>query len=209
MNDIKLVPMEFKGITPNFLGTVAIVLGVILLFLMIYYLINIGNSHIERSKRIGIDLKFVMKVFGCLVLIYIASIILKKYPIIQDTIWARFVAIIIAFIINPLVSFLETKKISRNIGVIIVYVTAALLFGILIVTVIPKTITEISRLLSSIPEMVNSLASSFTDMAEKFNSSTNTNFYGIDTEKIIDNLTTSINFKICTCIYIFFLLCSR
>ena len=52
---------------------------------------------------------------------------------------------------------MERKGVKRQFGVIIVYISAILIFGILIVSVIPKTINEISNLLTSLPAMVDTL----------------------------------------------------
>ncbi|MBP2025318.1 AI-2E family transporter [Peptoniphilus stercorisuis] len=173
MNPIKNVAPEISSITPKFIVVAAATLSVILLFLVIYYLINIGNRYIEKNKRIGIDLKRVIKVFSGIIVIYILSIIFKKYSIVGDTVWALFVGMILAFAINPLVNRLEQKNIKRQYGVLIVYLSILIVMVILLVIVIPKTIQEISNLLSVIPSMVEKLGTEFSDFSKSISKSFN------------------------------------
>src|SRR3989344_4784767 len=73
--------------------------------------------------------------------------------IIRDIVLLLVVAVIFAAIIEPLVSFLETKRIPRVVSVSFIYI--ALLFGIavLIRLIIPPIIEQITLLSASFPEL--------------------------------------------------------
>ena len=78
---------------------------------------------------------------------------------------------------------MERKGVKRQFGVIIVYISAILIFGILIVSVIPKTINEISNLLTSLPAMVDTLIREVNNFASnvfaKFNIELPENFINV------------------------------
>ena len=196
MNPLKAVTPDFNNITPKFIVVAAATLFVILLFLMIYYLINIGNRYIEKNKRIGIDLKRIIKIFLGIVVIYLLGIIFKKYSIVGDTVWALFVGMILAFAINPLVNRLEAKNIKRQYGVLIVYLSILVILAILLIIVIPKTIQEFSNLLSTIPAMLEKVGNELTNWSHSFNKSFNipgSSSNGDIIKKLQDSLEKSID----------------
>ncbi|SUB56523.1 AI-2E family transporter [Peptoniphilus lacrimalis] len=164
---------QISGNTGRFVVYAIVTLSILLLSLMIYYLINIGNRFIEGDKRIKIDLKLIIKIFIAIVILYLVTIIFEKYTILGYTLWSLIIGIIFAYVIDPIVNFLERKGIKRPFGVIIVYITTLIVFAILLVTVIPKTITEITNLLASLPPMIDSMSRGFTKffykLAEDYN----------------------------------------
>lgn len=148
---------QISGNAARFMIYALAILSILLIFLAIYYLINIGNRYIDGKKRINIDLRLITKIFLGILIFYLINIIFNKFPILGYTLSSVIIAIIFAYIIDPIVNYLERKGIKRQFGVIIVYISAILIFGILIVSVIPKTINEISNLLTSLPAMVDTL----------------------------------------------------
>lgn len=144
--------------TARFVTYALIVLAIFLMFLAIYYLVNIGNKYIEPDKRIKMDLSIVAKLFLAILGLYLIKIIFAKYTILGYTLSSVIIAIIFAYIIDPLVNYLERKGIKRQLGVIIVYISVIFLFGILIFSVIPKTIQELTNLLLRIPTMIDNMS---------------------------------------------------
>lgn len=188
MDSMKVAP---QIITPKFINVAVSTLLLILLFLIIYYLINIGNRYIEKNKRIGIDLKKFIKIFLGLIGLYVLNLIFKKYSIIGDTVWALFIGMIVAFAINPLVNRLEEKNIKRTYGVLIVYLSTIVLLVILMVIVIPKTITEITNLVTTIPSSFEKIGQTVTDIADNLNKSFNLPG-GTDAMDIFDKIQNSL-----------------
>lgn len=144
--------------TARFVTYALIVLAIFLMFLAIYYLVNIGNKYIEPNKRIKMDLSIVAKLFLVILGLYLIKIIFAKYKILGYTLSSVIIAIIFAYIIDPLVNYLERKGVKRQLGVIIVYISVIFLFGILIFSVIPKTIQELTNLLLRIPTMIDNMS---------------------------------------------------
>ncbi|EFI42444.1 AI-2E family transporter [Peptoniphilus sp. oral taxon 386] len=185
---------SIKAVTPGFITTAVATLSIFLLFLIIYYLINIGNRYIDRNKRINIDLKLAIRILFGVVVLYSLKLIFNKYPIVSDTIWALIAAIIVSFLINPVVTYFETKKISRKYGVIIVYVSVILVLAILLIIVIPKTIQEITNLLKSIPSLIDQSGKILNDLSEKLNKSFNYDLPKNEQGRtIIEEIQNSIN----------------
>lgn len=199
---------QISGNAARFMVYALVILSILLIFLAIYYLINIGNRYIEGKKRINIDLHFITKIFLGILILYLITIIFNKFPILGYTISSAIIAIIFAYIIDPIVNYLERKGVKRPFGVIIVYITALLIFGILIVSVIPKTINEISNLLTSLPGMIDTLTRNVNnfliDIFAKFNIELPENFIDIykesnpkvegnvETPQIVSNILNSM-----------------
>ncbi len=64
-------------------------------------------------------------------------------------------AIILAYILNPLVSYIEKNGIKRIWAVFIVYFIVVLVIFLLSITLLPKMVNEIKGLLESLPELGN------------------------------------------------------
>ncbi len=199
---------QISGNAARFMIYALVILSILLIFLAIYYLINIGNRYIEGKKRINIDLSLITKIFLGILIFYLINILFNKFPILGYTLSSVIIAIIFAYIINPIVNYLERKGVKRQFGVIIVYISAILIFGILIVSVIPKTINEVSNLLTSLPGMVDTLIREFNNFLSnvfaKFNIELPKNFINIyketnpkvngnvETPQIVSNILDSI-----------------
>lgn len=199
---------QISGNAARFMIYALVILSILLIFLAIYYLINIGNRYIEGKKRINIDLSLITKIFLGILIFYLINILFNKFPILGYTLSSVIIAIIFAYIINPIVNYLERKGVKRQFGVIIVYISAILIFGILIVSVIPKTINEVSNLLTSLPGMVDKLIREFNNFLSnvfaKFNIELPENFINVyketnpkvngnvETPQIVSNILDSI-----------------
>lgn len=193
MQATKLQNMGVVNLTPEFLVIGTATLFLLLLFLTIYYLINIGNVYIESDKRIRVDLKVIINVLFAIIVLYIFRIILQKYGIVADTLWAIFFGAVIAFVINPIVTFLETKNVNRKVGVLIVYVSIILILGLLMVIVIPKTVQEITNLLLRTPVVLEKLGTDFSKIMENLSkNNTSTIYQSFDLKKIGDGFRDSV-----------------
>lgn len=178
----------FDAVTPNFLVVIRGLLLILLLGLSVYYLINIGNQYIDKSKRIRFDLRRVgLFLSAILLFIIVVRYVFHRFPVLPTTLAAIVISIILAYIINPLVSYLETKKISRRLGVLIVYVGFVLIFVVLFLVVLPKTIQELRNLFTSLPNLVNDVNLRILDSADHIEKVTN-----IDMSRILKNIQDGI-----------------
>lgn len=122
-----------------------------LLVLVIYYLIHIGNRYVDDNKRIPINKKKILPVLIVLILIYSFYLLSKKYNILSDTINTIIISAVLAYLFNPIVNYFEKHKISRALGVLIVYTVIIGIIFILSFLVIPKTGKEIKKLITDLP----------------------------------------------------------
>ena len=163
----------FDVVTPNFLVVIRGILLILLIALSVYYLINIGNQYIDKSRRIHLDLRLVgMILLGILALIALRYVF-ARFPVLQTALTAFFISVILAYIINPLVNYLETKRIPRRFGVLIVYVGFILALVLLFVVVLPKTIEELRNLFIALPQWLNEWNVRILDMSDKIEKMTN------------------------------------
>ena len=177
----------FDVVTPNFLVVIRGLLLILLIGLSVYYLINIGNQHIDKSKRIRFDLKRVGLFLSAILFFIILRYIFHRFPVLPTTLAAIVISVVLSYIINPLVTYLETKKISRRLGVLIVYVGFILILVVLFLVVLPKTIEELRNLLISLPHLVNDVNLQILDLADHIEKVTN-----IDMSRILNNIQEGI-----------------
>ena len=163
----------FDVVTPNFLVVIRGLLLILLIALSVYYLINIGNQYIDKSRRIHLDLRLVgLFLLGILALIALRYVF-SKFPVLRTALAAFFISVILAYIINPLVNYLETKRIPRRFGVLIVYVGFILALVLLFVVVLPKTIEELRNLFVALPQWLNEWNARILDASDKIEKMTN------------------------------------
>lgn len=153
---------------PIFLIKIIWTLAVILLVLIIYYLINIGNNFVSDNKKIKINDKKILPILlGFLVLFILISIV-RKYTILSDTFYTIVFSAILAYLFNPIINYLEKKNIKRIWGVLILYLGILLALMVLAFLVIPRSSTEIKRLASDMPKYLEKASSLIDKMYNKY-----------------------------------------
>lgn len=148
------------------------------------------NVIINLTKKI---LKIVY-VLIILTIIYATTIIGKEWGIIEfifnmiKVLTPLFIGFIIAWMLDPIVKYLEQKKIKRVIGIIIVYI---LVLGLLIFSItefIPILFNEINELIKSIPAIFSDIEAWLNNL---FSGIKSIDYFDFDTMKI--NMANSIS----------------
>lgn len=127
------------------------ILSIILTFLVIYYLINIGNRFVKNDKKINIKNKWIVVVFISLISFYFMYIFIKRNPFLYDIFITTIVSMVLAYTLNPLINKLENRGIKRMYGVLIIYLSILAIFFILAFLIIPQAGREIKRLFTHLP----------------------------------------------------------
>lgn len=140
----------------------------ILLILIIYYLINIGNNFVSDRKKIKINDKKILPVITGLIFLFLIFNLFKKYPILSETFYTIIFSAILAYLFNPVINFLESKKVNRLKGVLLLYLGIVALFLILAFLVIPKSTTEIKRLVVYMPMYLEKASSVIDELYNKY-----------------------------------------
>ena len=130
-------------------------LTVILLFFIIYFLVHIGNQHIDTKRRVNIGKKHIVYFTLAFFSIVFILTLIKGGRSIYDMLSPFLYAIILAYILNPLESYIEKNGIKRIWAVFIVYFIVVLVIFLLSITLLPKMVNEIKGLLESLPELGN------------------------------------------------------
>lgn len=162
-------------------------LQIIILALGIYYLVNIGNKHLDEGERLifskTVIIKFIITVLAVLFFIYIY----KNYLMVRTITLSILVAAMLAYFLNPMVKSVRKRlKISDTLAILTVFLIVILIFLILGFTVFPKTISDIKNLIIKFPEYYKQTLESINDFFNQYEL-----FKGInlDNELIIDNIS--------------------
>lgn len=162
-------------------------LKIIILALGIYYLVNIGNKHLDEGERLifskTVIIKFIITVLAVLFFIYIY----KNFLMVRTITLSILVAAMLAYFLNPMVKSVRKRlKISDNLAILTVFLIVILIFLILGFTVFPKTISDIKNLIIKFPEYYKQTLESINDFFNQYEL-----FKGInlDNELIVDNIS--------------------
>lgn len=155
----------------------------ILLGLVVYYTIYIGNKAVSEKNKIIINWKFLAKLF--LVILAIISVIAlyKHYKILRTTSFAVFLSILVAFLLNPIVNKLENYGIKRGLGTIITYFIILFIIIFMFVSILPDLINQITSLFSNLPNSINDTYNTIQSKLQEWNIDAN----------ILDNFRIQIN----------------
>lgn len=157
------------GNTPVYVQAIISILLIILLALIIYYLIYIGNNHVAVDRKISIKWRNIFRIIAIIILITIVVSLFKAYPVLGTTLFAFFVSILIAYLLNPLVNKLERKGIQRGIGTLIVYATLTLFFVGIGFLVVPAITVQVKNFINNLPTMTNQIMIWANETLKKLN----------------------------------------
>ena len=171
---------------PNFdlfLNITIKILIAILLVVGIYVSIQFSNKRLENGEKIKFNKYKVLRITLCILSLFIMYILFRTYTILKVTLYTFLASVIIAYILNPFMKFLERKNIKRLYAIILIYVIIALSIFILAIGIFPSTFKQFKHLLFSLPDMVRN----FVDYSESIRQNLFTNV------PFINQMITSVN----------------
>ncbi|KAF0197461.1 MAG: Uncharacterized protein FD169_443 [Bacillota bacterium] len=77
-------------------------------------------------------------------------------------------AVFLAYLLNPLVDFFESRRIPRVLGIFMIYLAAGALIALGITYTIPRILVEINKLSERLPEFTQLFTQVLADMQERF-----------------------------------------
>lgn len=162
-------------------------LQIIILALGIYYLVNIGNKHLDEGERLifskTVIIKFIITVLAVLFFIYIY----KNFLMVRTITLSILVAAMLAYFLNPMVKSVRKRlKISDTLAILTVFLIVILIFLILGFTVFPKTISDIKNLIIKFPEYYKQTLESINEFLGQYEVFKNIN---LDNNFIANNLS--------------------
>ena len=159
------------NVPPAFFVKAVWFLSTLLLVLIIYYLINVGNNYIPEKKRIKINNSKILIFIGTFLCLYFLFFIFNKYTILSDTFFTIILSAIFAYILNPLVDYFESKGMKKIFAVITIYLIILGILFILAFLVIPSSSKEIKKLINSIPGYFNNITEFVDGIYKRYYSS--------------------------------------
>lgn len=158
------------------------------------------NEVISISKKI-LKVGFTVAIIALIVLILYLLRTLKVFVIIKElliVISPVFIGLILAWLLNPVVSFLQKKKIPRLIACILVYLVFIGLFVTLLIVIMPSFVNQIKDFVNTIPNILSELKSFVSGIVNSFSSNNNIDLSYVKTQifktinSLGNNLTTSL-----------------
>lgn len=122
----------------------------------------------SEKKRLRFDDKRILPIILTIIGIYFSYILVKRYTILSDTLYALVISSIIAYALNPIINFLEKKGINRLLGVLIVYLSIIAVFFIVSFLIIPKSSAEIKRLVTNMPTYFEQVSKMVDNLYTKY-----------------------------------------
>lgn len=144
------------------------ILVFILLILIIYYLIHIGNRFVDSNKRIRITRKKGLPILALILFLYIFIQLSQQFTIIQDTLFTIIVSIILAYLFNPIINYLEKYNIPRGLGILMLYVVILGVIVAISFSIIPRLGKELRGLLAITPTYIKELTEFLNGLYEKY-----------------------------------------
>lgn len=162
-------------------------LKIIILALGIYYLVNIGNKHLQDSEKLIFSkiviIKFILTVLAVLFFIYIY----KSFLMVRTLTLSILTASMLAYFLNPLVKSVKNKfKISDTLAILAVFLVVILIFLILGFIVFPKTVSDVKNLIMKFPEYYKQTLESINEFLGQYEVFKNIN---LDNNFIANNLS--------------------
>lgn len=139
--------MDFNFIL-NVLEEISII---ILLSFSAYFLIRFGNKYLDEKDGIHISKKRIAGLSLLLLFIIIFYFMLNISGL-RSILITVFISIALAYIINPIINFLEKKKIKRGFGILLVYLIILGIIYMISVLIFPAIFKEVKNLIELLPK---------------------------------------------------------
>lgn len=157
----------------------------------------------EVLKLSGKILKIVYALM-IIVGIYSITLVFKEWKILEFILTLLrilsplFIGIVIAWLFEPIVKYLQSKKINRILGTSLVYVVLIAIIYLIFNTLIPILFEQINEFIQSLPSILDDIIKWFDNLFSGMNSTEYINFESIkeeailSVEKIVTDITTNL-----------------
>ena len=169
---------------------------------------SVDYGRLNEGIRIGVNILKIVFVLVIVSLVFICSKLLADWQIlpfigkILTIISPLFIGIIIAWLFDPFVTYLNRKGVSRILGAIFVYVIFLSLSYLLIRLMIPSITNQLNDLAQSVPTFINYLKDNIDSFFDNLNRLGDFNFTDvkINIYDSINNLSKSLTVDLPTTI---------
>lgn len=157
-----LLEMLDTGLFASFLSKILLISILIFILTAIYYLIHIGNRHLDPKKR----LLFTSNHFKALLLFSLGFTLifwlyLRRHAILP-MLTPFIISAIIAYAFSPVIKWImKVTKLSRAWAVLVLFLSGIFLFFVLFYTLLPNVAEELRRLGERLPDFSMALYHGF------------------------------------------------
>ncbi|MFC4776525.1 AI-2E family transporter [Paenibacillus sp. GCM10023252] len=117
------------------------------------------------SSRLFVGLiYFILALVSLYMLILIKPIIIHIYGFLKAVLAPFLIAMIISYVLNPIVTLLHDRKVPRTIAVLLIYMVFCAALAVVLVNVIPMFINQVQELNQHVPELTMRAQSLVTDL---------------------------------------------
>lgn len=152
----------------SFFNRGLILLVFIILILLIYYLIHIGNRFIDEDKRIKISRKRAIQLLIIALSVYILYFSIQRFEIISNLLFTVIISLIFSYLLNPIINYMEKRGLSRSLGIIILYVAILGIFAAISISFVPRLSRELKEVIVVLPDYFNRMTDFFKDLYDKY-----------------------------------------
>lgn len=145
------------------------ILSLIFVMFATYYMVNIGNNYVDDKRKVRLDLRKILKYVLIFAGITIVVAIFKSYNSLRYLLNAFLTSVVIAYVINPLVKWLERRypKVKRQWWILIIFLALFLILVFMMVSLLPRTISEFSKLINNFPIYLDQAKKIIIDLSHK------------------------------------------
>ena len=145
-------------------------LSLIFVLFATYYMVNIGNNYVDDKRKVRLNLRKILKYVLIFAGAAIIITIFRSYNSLRYLLNAFLTSIVIAYVLNPLVKWLETRypKLKRKWWILIIFLALFLILVFMMVSLLPRTINEFSKLVNNFPIYLDQAKKVVIDLSHKY-----------------------------------------
>lgn len=145
-------------------------LSLIFVLFATYYMVNIGNNYVDDKRKVRLNLRKILKYVLIFAGAAIIITIFKSYNSLRYLLNAFLTSVVIAYVLNPLVKWLETRypKLKRKWWILIIFLALFLILLFMMVSLLPRTINEFSKLVNNFPIYLDQAKKVVIDLSHKY-----------------------------------------
>lgn len=165
---------------------------------------KINYQKLNEGIKVGVNLLKILYFLFALMFIYILTLLLSKWNIlvfikeILGVLSPLFIGIVVAWLLNPLVTKFENKNVNRVLATVFVYVVLLLAIFIVGRITIPSIASQFNDIISSTPNFISYLKTGIDNIFDNISNASGQNLVDIKLQMydIVNNFGTSITTKI-------------
>lgn len=145
-------------------------LSLIFVLFAIYYMVNIGNNYVDDKRKVRLNLRKILKYVLIFAGAAIIITIFRSYNSLRYLLNAFLTSVVIAYVLNPLVKWLESRypKLKRKWWIMIIFLAIFLILVFMMVSLLPRTINEFSKLVNNFPLYLDQAKKVVIDLSHKY-----------------------------------------